>query len=88
MKVNNFEDIKENEDEILHTPYYLTEDLIDKECEYDLNRAYFPAPNQLNNYNKFLAISRARTKKITVKYTWVSKKDDGTFVNLASFSLL
>lgn len=84
MKENNFE--QENENENLQSPYYLTKDLIDKGCEYDLNRAYFPAPNQLDNYNKFLAISRARTKKITVKYTWVSKKDDGTFANLASFT--
>ena len=85
MKETNIEKEKENEEE-LHSPYYLTSDLINKRCEYDLIRAYFPAPNPIENPDKFFAISRARTKKITLKYTWVSKKNDGTFVNLASFT--
>ena len=42
MKENNFE--QENENENLQSPYYLTKDLIDKGCEYDLTRVYFPAP--------------------------------------------
>ena len=90
MKENNFK--QENENENLQSPYYLTKDLIDKGCEYDLTRVYFPAPAFYNddginlNQDKFFTISRKRTKKVTLKYMWVSKKKEGTFANLAGFS--
>lgn len=77
---------KNDESDIIND-YWVTPELAAEGWEYDSDRAYIPFPHQTKNGKEiFFSISRKKNKKPQVTYMWCSKKEDGSFSNMASFT--